>query len=149
MTKQETLAEIEADIRKDIPRLYELREGCILQNEWSKDFFKVYDETENHIRIFQLNSDVPNEQVINKKYINTYTPLIIIGHDIMLNDVLEWIKFNAFSVEFQENGDFNLYRELKLSKSIERYGFVNWNLSAPYIKEQSEELIKFLYNLIK
>lgn len=149
MTKQEMLAEIEAVIREDIPRLSELREGCILQNEWSKDFFKVYDETENHIRIFQLNSDVPNEQVINKKHINTYTPLIIIGHDIMLNDVLEWIKFNAFSVEFQENGDFNLHRELKLSKSIERYGFVNWNLSKPLLKDQLEELINFLYTLIK
>lgn len=145
MTTAEMLADVSAQIRKDIPRLMELREGCMLDYfineraytgkvvETFTSYFNVYFDGEIKSIDFELDE-------------NTFK---IIGHDIMLNDVLEWIKFNAFNVEFQENGDFNLHRELKLSKSIERYNFVNWDLSKPLLKDQVEELIKFLYALIK
>lgn len=146
MTEQEILAEVEANIRKDIPRLNELSVGCLIKDKKYEIIYKVYDETTHHLRVFELNSELPNTLAINKKHIDSFE---IVGYEIMLNDVLEWIKFNAFNVEFQENGDFNLYRELKLSKSIERYNFVNWDLSKPLLKDQLEELIKFLYNLIK
>ncbi|MFJ1491520.1 hypothetical protein [Capnocytophaga canis] len=145
MTKQEMLASVEAQIRKDIPRLMELRVGCILQNEWSKDFFKVYDETENHIRIFQLNSDVPNEQVINKKHISTYTPLVIIGHDIMLNDVYQWLFLND---NLHDIRHIFIDGTLIPKSGIIDYG-LHINFDSPYLKYQSEILIKFLYNLIK
>lgn len=65
----------------------------------------------------------------------------------MLNDVLEWIVISDFiPVEYYPTvkGDelgilFNEYPTNPLF----------WNLSNPYLKDQSPELIKFLHSLIK
>ncbi|WGU68232.1 hypothetical protein QIU19_13355 [Capnocytophaga canimorsus] len=43
MTTAEILASLEAQIRKDIPRLTELSEGCVLLNKSNKDKFEIID----------------------------------------------------------------------------------------------------------
>lgn len=148
MTKQEMLAEVEAKIREDIPRLMELNVGCKLwfSDSHNSSLIKIIaeDKEEDCFYVLEDSYDVDKYK---KSFINEHYQ--IIGHDIMLNDVLEWLLFNAFSVEFQENGDFNKYRYSDNNLVFDRFDFASWYLPSPYLKDQSEELIKFLYNLIK
>lgn len=149
MTKQEMLASLEAQIRKDIPRLMELREGCVIEYfrngraynckvvETFPSYFNVYFDGEIESIDFELSE-------------NTFQ---IIGHDIMLNDVLEWLrnckrkiifdyKTGYFLDEFDYYYSFssNYHESAPIENKI-------WNLSSPYLKDQPEKLIKFLYDL--
>ena len=62
----------------------------------------------------------------------------------MLNDVLAWLnKIEHNKVCFMYyNGDFFNYNDGVILLGI------SWNLEKPYIKDQSEQLINFLYSLI-
>lgn len=145
MTKQQMLDELSLLIRKNIPRLMELREGCVIEYfrgsraynckvvETFPSYFNAYFDGEIESIDFELSE-------------NTFQ---IIGHDIMLNDVLEWLDDNKKDYGF--NGEGYFYKE-KRNEGLagkELYNFVQWDLSKPYLKDQSEELIKFLYNIIK
>lgn len=80
--------------------------------------------------------------------------LPIIGLDPMLNDVLEWHSkyysknshFEVFNIvmnnEKHPAGVFLDYSEEDTARFI-------WDLSKPYLKDQSPELINFLHGLIK
>ncbi|MFJ1491866.1 hypothetical protein, partial [Capnocytophaga canis] len=111
-----------------------------------------------------------DKEVFSYKYKNDFVEeeYTIIGHDIMLNDVLEWLNhiiyekcipindlgYSGMVKQFYVKGDdgsiiFEIL-DLKnpdLGLDTIRYGV--WNLSSIYLKDQSEELIKFLYNLVK
>ncbi|WGU68233.1 hypothetical protein QIU19_13360 [Capnocytophaga canimorsus] len=77
----------------------------------------------------------------------------IIGHEIMLNDVLVWLKIKTgcdiskgrYAV--LPNGEF-VFIEYEQQEGFDIVKtFISWNLSSPYLKDQSEELIKFLYDI--
>ena len=63
-------------------------------------------------------------------------------HDPMLNDVLEWYKNSQY-----ENG-VNVMHELLWTQTSEHI-LKLWDLSKPYLKDQSPELISYLHSLIK
>ena len=136
-THQEKLNELTEAIRKSIPRLMELSEGCVIKLKK---------------RIYKFNAYL-NEHLIHAVGLDTSSVLIytdddfiIIGHEPLLNDVLEWhslngrCKYSHFEVSKGE-AYFSIY-------DGEENESINWDLSKLKLSDQSEELINFLHDLI-
>lgn len=120
MEMKEKLKAVKVQIRKEIPRLMELREDC--RFEFKDIKFKVVHIDEYYIQaIDELTSVTALEHSKKPEF-------KIIGSEIMLNDVLEYL----FKYKIEPHGIL-----------------VFWDLSSPYLKDQPEELIEFLYNLLK
>lgn len=157
MTTREKLQIVTDRIRKDIPRLMELSEGCWVRKK--RLMYPEFEENEyfyNHIRgVYQgdksyiLFSYDENGEVgqssVEKDYLDKHFE--VVGHEPMLNDVLEWL-----GIVFSKNSE-----DCRVPTAIDNDGmfFRNdydkelWNLSKPYLKDQNNELIDFLYNLIE
>ncbi|MFJ1431931.1 hypothetical protein ACILD7_02375 [Capnocytophaga canimorsus] len=171
MTKQEMLASLEAQIRKDIPRLIELREGCLLMKNEKHDNVLKRGEV---VKISCLWNDIiqvsPIGEPLSRNYVECQIKDLfeVIGHEIMLNDVLEWLNYTIYkkhiSIGGLENTEMVKHFYIKgddgsiifeildlknpdLGLDTIRYGV--WDLSSIYLKDQQERLIKFLYNLKK
>lgn len=131
MIAKEQLHAVETAIRKAIPRLLEPTEGCKLN--FKKKYF--LESVEGQV-IKNYNKYV---LVYSKEYDDTFLRAIehceIFGHDILLSDVLEWLKTISIGGGIDTE---------KLHKIL-----YYWDLSKPRLTDQSEELINFLYNLIK
>ncbi len=63
----------------------------------------------------------------------------------MLNDVLEWFKLNK---ETTGSNLLTMFIEGEFSKN-RNLVIDSWDLSKPYLKDQSPELIEFLHGFIK
>ncbi|MFJ1490736.1 hypothetical protein [Capnocytophaga canis] len=143
MTTVEMLASLEAQIRNDIPRLTELREGCYLKHNIASSIYKIYCVDHYNYRLFRpsdkeiwiLSKELLEKSLLKKEIFE------IIGHDIMLNDVLEWLgkvlkEATEYRIGYTNIGKFGVkYREM--------LGVMD--LSKPLLKDQSEYFIKFLY----
>lgn len=151
MTTTEMLAYVEAQIRKDIPRLMELREGLLVQEKYTDDeeICKIIDIQGDRFVIYNsedyfLTTEI--EETLTDEY-------EIIGHDIMLNDVLEWFRLNEISIipQCSKSESIMMLYYVEYDEEVHYlYGsHASWRLSSPYLKDQSEELIKFLYNIAK
>lgn len=158
MTAQEKLHAIEMVIRKALPRLMELREGCYF-----------IDRTFGYRKVKFLHKC----QKDNKEYVldedgvvcwHDYYDKTIIGHDILLSDVLEWLNSHeirdllnkktsnldaTFEYVYVNGGNITLvYHRSDGGISLAtRTG--KWDLSKNCLADQSEELWKFLYDIIK
>ncbi len=134
-THQEKLNELTNEIRKSIPRLMELSEGCEIKTQ-SGTRYKIYLEEESYYNCF-------NEKVVTTSMTKPLSPhtYTIIGHEPLLNDVLEWLKIKS-EIAFGVN-DKRLYDHFKVWK------LNDWDLSKSKLSEQSEQLINFLHYLIK
>ncbi|MFK8377556.1 hypothetical protein [Capnocytophaga canimorsus] len=146
MTTAEKLAEVTAQIRKDIPRLMEFKEGFIIENNSTqvKLLFPNYEfdfEKECNVHLF-VNTEIfwylTDEDLKECKFI---------GHEIMLYDVLEWLSLCKKSLYFIDSEcgfgilDVDCHRFYHFKFDI--------NLKSPYLKDQHEKLIKFLYGVMK
>ncbi len=156
MTMQEKLQAVTQQIRKDIPRLMENTIGCVFENNFDSSFlekvgtFITYDNKE----VIAL-KDISNNEIFvdfdETLCINPYEDYCytLIGHEPMLNDVMEWLKENQFFIE-DCYVDADGYLGLFCAKNNKSKRFkVYWDLSKPYLKDQSEELIYILHDLIK
>lgn len=166
-----TLEELTREIREKLPRLKELETGCIID---FKDITVKYIVSHKFRDLFQNNyylsspnyygDPEPRGRQIFKyheqDYISQYSldegllsgDINIIGKDPMLNDLLEWltiIDLYNISVEFS-NQEFSIVKDNSLVDHLDDYDFegVAWDLSKPYLKDQSPELITFLHGLI-
>lgn len=79
--------------------------------------------------------------------------IFIIWKDPMLNDVLEWLtilELDQITVEFS-NQEFMIVKDLGPVQHWDDHDYEGyiWDLSKPYLKDQSPELITFLHSLIK
>ncbi len=154
------LEELTREIREKLPRLNELSEGCIVD---FKDMTVKFKVTHVFRDLFQnnyyLSSPVYygdpeprgrhvfkyNEQDFISEYSLSegikYGDVKIIGKEPMLNDVLEWLLVKSQSdFEPADKRYLTHFLAFKLSE---------WDLSKPFLKDQSPELIKFLHSLIK
>lgn len=158
MTPQEKLQAEETAIRKALPRLTEPTEGCnvefSLRNSTTKGKI-IYKYIDGHLLIFSKDCD--------DTYYRSLESCIILGHDILLSDVLEWLGVNIYEFGF-ENIRFTNIIDDRYKIEIEReflrggiYKVKEWtgtllpyvDFSKPRLADQSEELINYLYNLIE
>lgn len=71
----------------------------------------------------------------------------IIGKEPMLNDVLKWVLQNPRGKHFDPTGMGGfMLRNYNTRGTVD---FVEWDLTKPYLKDQSKELINWLYELIR
>ncbi|TQM18309.1 hypothetical protein [Chryseobacterium aquifrigidense] len=127
------LEELTREIREKLPRLKELSKGCIIES--SEKVFEIDD---------LMYAVCYNDQIFDRftdswVFSDEYT---IIGKEPMLNDVLQWFK------ESDMKDGINMMHELIWSHTAKEI-INHWNLSKPYLKDQSPELIKFLHSLLK
>ena len=126
-THQEKLYELTTEIRKSIPRLMELSEGCEIKTQ-SGTKYKIYLEEESFYNCF--NEKVVTTSMTKPLSTHSYT---IIGHEPLLNDVLEY---------------FLEYTSLDFNTRQMAYILASWDLSKSKLSDQSPELINFLHDLI-
>ncbi|MEE3723966.1 hypothetical protein V2H21_01115 [Riemerella anatipestifer] len=153
MTTQEKLKIITDNIRQKLPRLMELEEGCLICNKNTSKILKIL-----HTIPYKKGENIETHYAIyNEKYlclsivlnVDNYT---IIGKEPMLNDVLEWLQLLPNLLE--RNEDLFLYIEgifciYDSGWNKFNYTKVCWDLTKHYLKDQSKEVIDFLYNLIE
>ena len=134
-THQEKLNELTTEIRKAIPRLMELSEGCEIKTQ-SGTKYKIYLEEESFYNCF--NEKVVTTSMTKPLSTHSYT---IIGHEPLLNDVLEWLKIKGIKISDTTDDLLLCFGGYK------HYSF--WDLSKLKLSDQSPELINFLHDLIK
>ncbi len=138
-TKEQKLKAVTEDIRSKLPRLMELGEGCEFICEDVK--YQVILDLEKWVITFDGN----NIDKIHCGYIKD-TRSKIIGKKPTILDCLEWINKIGRQATITWKGYF------KSNKIDNRgqYEIVAFkiDLSKPYLKDQSEELINFLYELL-
>ena len=147
MTKEQKIEALSNEIRKALPYLMELSEGCIFFNQ-KRGYFKAhYVKKTNDDNL--LKTHIVAGVLEGNNNASYYYPMSVelIGKEPMLNDVLAWHctegrnKYSRFEAVKSE-GYFFIY------DGEETYS-VSWNLQKPYLKDQSVELIDFLYSLIE
>lgn len=141
MTPQEQLHAVKTAIRQALPRLMEPTEGCKIKFKR-----KYFSGSVTGRVIANYNKDV---LIYSKEYDDTFLRAIehceILGHDILLSDVLEWLgrEHNNIEIFLMNNGIILInFREDKPNRVV-------IDFSKPRLADQSEELWNFLYNLIK
>lgn len=137
------LEKLEKDIREKLPRLVELTEGCELNYMGIKFSILKRNEAEN---LFTLTSDdIPSYTVQSIHHVESKCE--VIGHPVMLNDVLEWLGIKAEYID-----EYAIDSAGKLLKFDDDYGYEylgkKWDLFKPYLKDQPQELIDYLASLI-
>ena len=124
-THQEKLNELKAEIRKAIPRLMELSEGCEIKIQYDVSFFITGNCFDTYYAI--------SEDGCNFKTLDSIDIMETIGHEPLLNDVLEY---------------FLEYTSLDFNTRQMAYILASWDLSKSKLSDQSPELINFLHDLI-
>lgn len=121
------LTDLENAIYNSIPRLKELSSGCEVE---------IY---KNKYQLICKDKDWYDVKCLKQEKTFSFgpkTPITILGHPILLNDVLEWMK--------ELLGGENHYKyRLKRMELLD-----NWNLPKPALKDQNQELIDALCELI-
>ena len=127
------LEKLEKEIRLNL-RLRELREGCIVK----------FTDGE----VVKLNQNMIN-QMKNVDYRSG--DFVIIGHEIKLNDVLEWFRNKLMvnngyvTISFTDREGF-----IRLGISSDDHHLIgDWDLPKNLLKDQSQELIDSLSGLLK
>ena len=133
-THQEKLNELTTEIRKAIPRLMELSEGCEIKIQYDVSFFITGKCFDTYYAV--------SENGWNFKTLDSIDIMETIGHEPLLNDVLEWfLSVKDDSMLFTSTCG-NIFLGLNKDKQI-------WDLSKSKLSDQSPELINFLHDLIK
>jgi len=145
MTHEKKIQALSNEIRKALPYLMEIEVGQIFNSSY---YGNIIATKVNKLKInianveifdiygFDINEGLPRSLVYPKE-------CTLIGYEPKLNDVLAWMK----------SIDRNIYTLI----SVDGYFYdnwtnlidISWNLEKPYLKDQSAELIDFLYSLIE
>lgn len=143
-THQEKLNELTEAIRKSIPRLMELSEGCEIISK-IEDYFNNIEIESNFI--IGKNAEFDGEDIVVGDYFYSTDNFTIIGHEPLLNDVFEWLG------TINEIEDYLIYSDGEIRRwSYGKMDYIptecSWDLSKSKLSDQSEELINFLHDLI-
>ncbi len=138
MKTEEKLKEIIEDIRAKLPRLMQLEKGCWIKQD--ENIGIIVQDCTNACFVWATNNLTMNHWF--KSHLSNKCK--IIGKEPTLNDVLEWLNKKLSSTEtFQSTELGELTKKEVLMVVLE-----NWNLSKPYLKDQSEQFINFLHGLL-
>ena len=133
------------DIREKLPRLMQLEEGQKLKslisdptNDICKDSYFIVGWNEEY------NCTIENDHIEIGGYVYIINKdFEVIGKEPMLNDVLEWFATKEITgLHFVTNHFINFSLKNNLPTVCGK-----WDLSKPYLKDQSNELIEFLLTL--
>ena len=123
---------LENAIYNSIPRLRELSSGCVIEHE------KTRYVLDNYNAVLINNNEIHIEDLFKIIEPQEYQ---ILGHPILLNDVLEWLIF------LDKKGIYAIdCSGLLFDSKAKKIG--NWNLPKPKLSDQSQELIDALTELI-
>jgi len=129
------LQDLENAIYNSIPRLRELSIGCEVTFKGEKYPMFMISESNDFLRFIDKNG-------MTYSWSRTQTESLfnIIGHPILLNDVLEWLRDFVYKpTNFSKIGDLKrMYSQL----------LDIWDLSSPCLSNQPKIIIDFLFNLI-
>ena len=141
-TDQEKLNELTEAIRKSIPILMELSEGCEIISK-IEDYFNNIEIESNFI--IGKNAEFDGEDIVIGEYCYGTINFTIIGHEPLLNHVLEWRRItNNYRASFINDLFIDEDKSNETGVIVE----VDWDLSKSKLSDQSEELINFLHDLI-
>lgn len=105
---------------------------------WSR-FFYVYDKYEEYPYW-----ESPSTYSDDFRWSNKNNKFEIIGHPVLLSDVLNYIDDNE---KWQD--DKSKHWDILLWNSLYETGKYSWNYSKPTIDDQITDCIEYIYNLIK
>lgn len=139
-------------IQDKIPKLLEMSKGqlfTIKNMPFNYEFLHfIYNDDEEIVEVATLYDgeiDVFDYDYFTNKHITIY------GKEPLLSDVLEWLKLiSEYPDEFciTIGGDFLKMNFIQSSfELINSHTNPRWDLSKPYLKEQNQELIDYLYTL--
>lgn len=127
-------------ISEAVPRLLEMSKGQLFTIKNMPFYYEflhfIYNDDEEIVEIATLyNGEI---DVFDYEYFKNQQ-VTIYGKEPILSDVLEWIKIKG--VQISDTTD-----ELLICfGGYKNYAY--WNLSKPYLKEQSKDLIDYLCTL--
>ncbi|GIZ15539.1 hypothetical protein [Capnocytophaga catalasegens] len=157
MTTEQKYQAVTKAIRKALPRLVDVEKGCIVRALHNNKGVIV--DIENCLGLDDIVSYgvlLPYGEIKELKYL-TLSEFEIIGKEPMLNDVLEVLpkllppenRYYSEEIYLSSDGEFyRTYLNYKDANELEYLHHNGWDLSKPYLKDQSEDLINFLYNLL-
>jgi len=143
------LEELTREIREKLPRLKELSEGQRLLTIISDEPNDIYEGAFETIGIGAELLENRNIEIGGYEY-EIEKSFEIVGKDPMLNDVLEWLSIKNDTVDYYGFDSAGNY--LWFNHALNKFSTnptVKWDLTKPYLKDQSPELINFLHGLIK
>ncbi len=139
MTHEEKLKAVTEDIRRELPELMKLEKGCILK--YDDDFIEICKKlpktskyNDNFYQGFSYDDNCGHWFYENQIEDLGYK---IIGKEPMLNDVIDWFYLKG------------IYFSFSMYNSQIKKEHIKWDFSKPYLKDQSEEFINFLYELLE
>lgn len=148
-THQEKLNELTTEIRNAIPRLMEFSDGCEIISKIEDCYNDI--EIESNF-IIGKNAKFYGEDIFIGGYFYSTDNFTIIGHEPLLNDVLQWLSIISRFDEYCINCTGDII-EIHEDENDRRRWFeiqnLKWDLSKSKLSEQSPELINFLHDLIK
>lgn len=147
MTHEQKIEAISNKIREALPYLNELSHGCVIEKNNDKQKYIVNSIFVDIGRSISLYTSYLHNENRGSSFSFFFDAkrYKIIGHEPKLNDVLAWLGLDEQSKACLINfwGEFFDYNDNTVAL------FVSWNLEKPYLKDQSAELIDFLYSLIE
>ncbi|MDR7782924.1 hypothetical protein PG608_00420 [Riemerella anatipestifer] len=142
MTTQEKLKIITDNIRQKLPRLMELEEGCLIRDKEIDVIYTIIEKDDKFQLLFVNGNNCFSFDFFKSRF-------EVIGKEPILTDVLEWLSLVGmdFTYSFSAKGKIYGYSKLMdLSLIVED---TKIDLTKPYLKDQSKEVIDFLYNFIE
>ncbi|MBT0572488.1 hypothetical protein OKE68_08925 [Riemerella anatipestifer] len=143
MTTKDKLKIITDNIRQKLPRLMELEEGCLIKDKGTDIIGKIVHKDDDEFIFIQWMDDMyVKHSKCSLEYLkNRFKSL---GKEPMLTDMLEWLSLlKEVSLCYLDNNSL-----LVIEKSGKFYYQVI-DITKPYLKDQSKEVIDFLYNFIE
>ncbi len=140
MKTEEKLKAVTDDIRNKLPRLMKLEKGCLIDVEYTGMWEIVSCEFIHNEAVYSVINEFSETIEIRKADI-----LKIIGKEPTILDCLEWIKL------VQPKSSWSSYAIIMDGRLVDTFAektICKVDLSKPYIKDQSEELVNFLYGLL-
>ncbi len=142
MTHEEKLKKVTADIRVKLPRLMELEKGCLVDAEHTGRWEIIYcDFTGEKAIYYAINEFLEIVELSQGDIVK------IIGKEPQFADVIEWLSdVEVKDKKINDSLDISLFygKDFRLKTCKNE---VRWDLSKPHLKDQSEELVNFLFEL--
>jgi len=146
MTKEQKIEALSNKIREALPYLFELSHGCIIEKNNDKQKYIVNSVFVDIGRSISLYTSYLHDENRGSSFSFFFDAkrYKIVGHEPKLNDVLNWfVRIKKPYYAHFKDSYFYVYNH------DDTINILNWNLEKPYLKDQSAELIDFLYSLIE